>query len=145
MRYVPALVLDAVLVVIFAVIGRASHQENPWGFAATAWPFLLALLIGHAVAALLPARPRQPWSIQWGGVVWATTAVVGLLVRVWTGNTAQTPFIVVTVLTLALFLVGWRAAAGVIRRSRARSLQATEAGDDAPLVPDDDPSASSEA
>lgn len=116
MRYVPALFLDALLVLVFAVIGRLSHDEDPGGFLVTAWPFLAALLAGHLVAALLRARPRRPWSLAWGVVVWAVTVVVGLLLRVVTGDTAQLPFVVVATLVLGLFLVGWRALAGVLRR-----------------------------
>ncbi|WP_091230583.1 DUF3054 domain-containing protein [Microbacterium sp. 3J1] len=120
MRYLPALVLDAVLVLVFAVIGRASHDEDPLGFLLTAWPFLVALLVGHLVAALLPARPRRPWSPAWGAVVWLVTVVGGLLLRVASGATAQVPFIVVATLVLGLFLIGWRLAAAVVRRRGAR-------------------------
>jgi hypothetical protein len=121
MRYLPAVIVDVVLVLIFAVIGRASHQEDPAGFLLTAWPFLVALLIGHALAALLPGRPRQPWSVAWGAVVWLVTVVGGLLLRVATGDTAQVPFIIVATLTLGVFLVGWRAGAALLRRRRAAS------------------------
>ncbi|WP_407358546.1 DUF3054 domain-containing protein [Microbacterium sp. LTA6] len=119
MRYVPALILDAVLVLIFAVIGRASHSEDPAGFLLTAWPFLVALLVGHAVAALLPARPRQPWSLLWGVVVWIVTVAGGMLLRVVSGDTAEVPFIVVATLTLGVFIVGWRAVTALLRRRRA--------------------------
>lgn len=119
MRYLPALILDAVLVLVFAAIGRASHAEDPGGFLLTAWPFLVALLIGHAVAAVLPARPRRPWSISWGAVVWAITVVGGMLLRVASGQTAQAAFIVVATLTLGVFLLGWRATTAFLRRRRA--------------------------
>lgn len=119
MRYVPALILDAVLVLIFAAIGRASHSEDPAGFLLTAWPFLVALLVGHAVAALLPARPRQPWSLLWGVVVWIVTVAGGMLLRVVSGDTAEVPFIVVATLTLGVFIVGWRAVTALLRRRRA--------------------------
>ncbi|MEV4777385.1 DUF3054 domain-containing protein [Microbacterium sp. LWH12-1.2] len=118
MRYVPALILDAVLVLIFAVIGRASHSEDPAGFLLTAWPFLVALLVGHAVAALLPARPRQPWSLLWGVVVWIVTVAGGMLLRVVSGDTAEVPFIIVATLTLGVFIVGWRAVTALLRRRR---------------------------
>lgn len=120
MRFVPAFIVDAVLVLVFAVIGRASHGESPGGFLITAWPFLVALLVGHVVAALLPARPRRPWSLGWGAVVWAVTVVGGLLLRVATGDTAQIAFIIVTTLVLGVFLVGWRAAAAFLRRRAGR-------------------------
>lgn len=118
MRYLPALLVDAVLVLIFAVIGRASHGEDPVGFILTAWPFLVALVVGHALAALVPARPRRPWSLGWGVIAWVVTVVGGMLLRIATGDTAETPFIIVASLVLALFLLGWRLITLLVRRYR---------------------------
>lgn len=126
MRFVPALVLDAVLVLVFAVIGRASHDEDPGGFLLTAWPFIVALLVGHLVAALLPGRPRRPWSLAWGAVVWAVTVVGGMLLRVTSGDTAQVAFIIVATLVLGVFLIGWRALAALLRRRATRARYAEE-------------------
>lgn len=128
MRFVPALLLDAVLVLIFAAIGRASHSEDPLGFLATAWPFLVALLLGHAIAALLPGRPRRPWTLAWGAVVWIVTVAGGMLLRVASGDTAQLPFVIVATITLGVFLLGWRAAAALFRR-RASRTGSTDAAD----------------
>lgn len=119
MRFLPAVIVDAVLVLIFAVIGRASHDESPAGFLLTAWPFLVALIVGHALAALLPGRPRRPWSVLWGVVVWVVTVAGGMLLRVATGDTAQLAFIIVATLTLGVLLVGWRAVTALLRRGRA--------------------------
>jgi drug/metabolite transporter (DMT)-like permease len=119
MRYLPAVVVDVVLVLIFAAIGRASHDENPAGFLLTAWPFLIALLIGHLLAALLPGRPRRPWSVLWGAVVWIVTVAGGMLIRVLSGDTAEVPFIIVATLVLGAFLVGWRAITALLRRRRS--------------------------
>lgn len=137
MRYVPALILDALFVLVFAVIGRASHEEDPGGFLITAWPFIVALLLGHLVAALLPARPHRPWSLSWGAVVWGVTVVGGMLLRIVSGETAQVAFIIVATLVLGLFLVGWRAVAAVLRRRSARTRDESDqptagAGPDAP-------------
>lgn len=126
MRYLPAVVVDVVLVLIFAAIGRASHDENPAGFLLTAWPFLIALLIGHLLAALLPGRPRRPWSVLWGAVVWIVTVAGGMLIRVLSGDTAEVPFIIVATLVLGAFLVGWRAITALLRRRR-KSPDAAEA------------------
>lgn len=128
MRYVPALILDAVFVLVFAVIGRASHQEDPGGFLLTAWPFIVALLAGHLAAALLPQRPRRPWSLAWGAVVWVVTVVVGLLLRVASGDTAQVPFIIVATLVLAALLLGWRAVAALLRRRAGGARSNEETG-----------------
>lgn len=119
MRYLPAVIVDAVFVLIFAAIGRASHDENPLGFLQTAWPFLVALVVGHGVAALVPARPRRPWSLGWGVIVWVVTVSGGMLLRIATGDTAETPFIIVASLVLAAMLLGWRLIALLARRYRA--------------------------
>ncbi|PKI90798.1 DUF3054 domain-containing protein [Actinomycetales bacterium SN12] len=119
MRFLPAVIVDAVFVLIFAAIGRASHDENPLGFLLTAWPFLVALVVGHALAALVPARPRRPWSLGWGAIVWIVTVGGGMLLRIATGDTAETPFIIVATLVLAAMLLGWRLVALLARRYRA--------------------------
>lgn len=118
MRYLPALLVDAVLVLVFAAIGRASHGEDPIGFILTAWPFLAALVVGHALAALVPMRPRRPWSLGWGVIVWVVTVAGGMLLRIATGDTAETPFIIVATLVLATFLLGWRLITLLVRRYR---------------------------
>lgn len=118
MRYLPAFIVDAVLVLVFAAIGRASHSENPLEFLLTAWPFLVALVIGHALAALVPARPRRPWSLGWGVVVWVVTVAGGMLIRVASGDTAEVPFIIVASLVLGAFLIGWRLITMLVRRRR---------------------------
>lgn len=118
MRYLPALLVDAVLVLVFAAIGRASHGEDPIGFILTAWPFLAALVVGHALAALVPMRPRRPWSLGWGVIVWVVTVAGGMLLRIATGDTAETPFIIVATLVLAVFLLGWRLVTLLVRRYR---------------------------
>ncbi|MEE2815013.1 MAG: DUF3054 domain-containing protein [Actinomycetota bacterium] len=119
MRFLPAIIVDAVFVLVFAAIGRASHNENPLGFLLTAWPFLVALVVGHAFAALVPARPRRPWSLGWGLIVWVVTVAGGMLLRLATGDSAETPFIVVAALVLAAMLLGWRLIALLARRYRA--------------------------
>lgn len=132
MRYLPALIVDAVLVLIFAVIGRASHQEDPGGFLLTAWPFLVALLVGHALAALMGSGPRRPWSLLWGVTVWVVTVAGGMLLRVVSGESAQTAFIIVATIVLGVFLVGWRALAGLLRRrqgGRSANYSAPDATD----------------
>lgn len=110
-----ALVLDAVLVVAFAVIGRSSHAEGldlsgVWG---TAWPFLMGLGVGW-VAARAWRHPLDPWPT--GLVVWAATLVVGMLLRLATGQGTAVAFVVVAAITLAILLVGWRGIASLVMR-----------------------------
>lgn len=139
MRYLPAVIVDVVLVLIFAAIGRASHDESPAGFLLTAWPFLIALLVGHLLAALLPGRPRRPWSLLWGTVVWIVTVGGGMLIRVLSGDTAEVPFIIVATIVLGVFLVGWRAVTALLRRRRSGSESADAVEEESAAEDLDDP------
>lgn len=123
MRIPVVLLIDVLLVVLFVVVGRASHQESvgPAGLLSTGWPFLLALVAGWLAARIW----RAPLSLGRGVVVWLLCCAGGLLLRVvFTEQTAQLPFVIVAALTTAVFLIGWRALALVLRRAR---------GGDAPL------------
>lgn len=110
-----ALVLDVVLVMVFAVIGRASHDEGLTigGIAGTAWPFVVACLAGW----LLVTVARWPHGLVWpaGIAIWVVTVAGGMGLRVLTGDTAAPAFIIVAALTLAVFLLVPRLALG--RRS----------------------------
>ncbi len=110
-----ALVLDAVLVVVFAVIGRSSHAEglDAAGVWSTAWPFLAGLAIGWAVARAW-RHPSAPWPT--GVIVWAVTLIVGMLLRVAVGQGVQVAFIIVAAVTLAILLIGWRGVAALVTR-----------------------------
>jgi len=86
MRILGSLVLDLVLVAVFAVIGRASHAESLdlAGIATTAWPFAVSVALGSVVASWR----NWPWWVQ-GIFVWVVALVGGI--------------------SLAVFLIGWRA------------------------------------
>ncbi|WP_104165638.1 DUF3054 domain-containing protein [Cryobacterium sp. N22] len=113
--------LDAALLLLFVVIGRASHGEGLWGVLDTWWPFLTGLV----VAWLLLMARRTPLRILWTGVgVWLITVVVGLLLRVVTGQGVQLSFVIVTFLVLGVFLLGWRAIALLVQRLNRRGAPA---------------------
>ncbi len=105
--------IDALLVVAFAAIGRASHEsgvlgEGGRGLLTTAWPFLVALAAGWIVSMAWRA-PSAP--LRTGVPVWAMTVTGGMLLRALSGQGTAVPFIVVATLTLLALLVGWRAVA----------------------------------
>ena len=105
--------LDAVLVLLFAVIGRLSHGETLAGLGVTYWPFLGGLVIGW----LLVRAWRNPRGIVWTGlVVWVATVAGGLLLRLASGQGVQLSFAIVTTIVLGVFLLGWRAIAALVRR-----------------------------
>ena len=112
-----AFVIDALLVLVFVLIGRATHAENPLlGALITYWPFLAGL-----VAGWLAARAwRRPLSVvRTGLVVWPATVVIGLLLRVLSDQGVQWSFVIVTSVVLGVFLLGWRAVASLVRSRRA--------------------------
>lgn len=115
-----AFALDAALVVVFAAIGRASHDdggagvlaEGGLGLATTAWPFLAALVVGWLVS-LAWRRPAAP--LRTGVPVWLVTVGGGMLLRTLSGQGTALPFVVVATLALLALLVGWRILAALVR------------------------------
>lgn len=119
---VVAFVVDVLVVVVFAAIGRASHDEGVWGpggsgLFQTAWPFIVALIVGW-LGTLAWRRPLAP--VRTGLGVWAITVVGGMLLRALSGQGTAPAFIVVAAVTLLAFLVGWRVVYTLIVGARAR-------------------------
>jgi hypothetical protein len=111
-RALPAL-LDAVLVVVFAAVGRRSHAEglDVAGLLRTAWPFLAGAAAGWVVAGLTVGEPR---SLGFGAVVVAGAVVVGMLLRVAAGQGTAWSFVVVATVVLTVLLLGWRLVARLV-------------------------------
>jgi hypothetical protein len=112
-----AVVLDVGCVLIFVIIGRASHTkgESLAGIASTSWPFLCGLAAGWAAARAW----RRPLAIRPEGlVIWLGTVALGMVVRVISGQGTAAAFIVVALAFLGLFLLGWRLAWGLARARR---------------------------
>ena len=110
-----AVVLDCCCVLVFVVIGRASHTkgESLAGVASTAWPFLAGLAGGWLAARAW----RQPFRLWPAGVgAWLGAAALGMVLRVVSGQGTALAFIVVALAFLGLFLFGWRLLARVLRR-----------------------------
>ncbi|WP_374969081.1 DUF3054 domain-containing protein [Terrabacter sp. BE26] len=116
----PALVLDVVLVLVFAAIGRSSHREAgpALGAVLTAWPFLVGTLLGWVVVRVL--RGRWPVELAPGVTVWFATVLVGMLLRRATGLGTAASFVVVASVVLAAFLLGWRALGAYAARRAER-------------------------
>jgi len=118
-RQIIAFSLDVVGIVVFAAIGRRSHDETDGlgSVLSTAAPFLLGLLlcwglIGSGASNLLARRRPQLHdgaSPDAGIVIWIVTVVVGLLARrlLWERGTAFA-FVLVATLVLGALLAGRR-------------------------------------
>ncbi|BAH53459.1 DUF3054 domain-containing protein [Rhodococcus opacus] len=121
-KYLPALALDVVLVIVFCAIGRRSHDEANalTGLATTAWPFLSGLAVGWlATVALYRDKFDAFLIVPTGIVVWLSTLVVGMVLRVVSGQGTAFSFVIVAGTVLAVFLLGWRAVARIVTKARA--------------------------
>ncbi|WP_053353464.1 DUF3054 domain-containing protein [Leucobacter musarum] len=115
-----ALCADIAFVLLFAGIGRSSHEREASliGLFSTAWPFL----VGLAITWLALRVARHPLSVLRAGLpVWIGTVVIGMLLRAATGASIAPAFIIVATITLAVFVLGWRAIAALVLRLRRRA------------------------
>jgi hypothetical protein len=114
-----AVVLDVCCVLVFVIIGRASHTkgESLAGIASTAWPFLAGLAGGWLATA--GRAWRQPFRLWPAGVgVWLGAVALGMLFRVVSGQGTAPAFIGVALAFLGLFLLGWRLLAQALTGAR---------------------------
>lgn len=112
------LLTDLLLVGLFALLGRAAHDEGldfaGWFHAAA--PFLVALAVGWAATFALgfdPVRARIA-----AVIIPVVTISLGLGLRVLGGASAALPFVLVATGVLLVFLALPRAVATFIRRRR---------------------------
>ena len=113
-----ALLADVCCVLVFVLIGRASHTqgETAGGIASTSWPFLTGLAAGW----LASRAWRRPLRLRPSGVtVWLCTVALGMVLRVVSGQGTALAFIVVALAFLGLFLLGWRIVAAAYASWRA--------------------------
>jgi hypothetical protein len=112
-----AVVADCCCVLLFVIIGRASHTkgESLGGIASTAWPFLAGLAGGW----LATRGWRRPLGLVPAGVgAWLGTVALGMVLRVVSGQGTALAFILVALAFLGLFMLGWRLACGYLLRLR---------------------------
>jgi hypothetical protein len=108
-----------VAVLTFVAIGRSAHAHGitASGMAGTSWPFLLGLAAGWAVARAW----RRPLEIgPTALLVTVTCVVVGMVLRVVSGQGTAVAFVLVALAFLGTALVGWRALAQLATGRRAR-------------------------
>lgn len=102
-----AAILDAGFIVLFAVLGRNTHEHglDLTGVFVTAAPFLAAAAIGWLVLR----GWRRPFAIWPAGVgIWLITVVGGLALRWLFGGGVAPTFQLVTLGFLGLVLLGHR-------------------------------------
>ena len=114
-----SIVLDAVLVLVFTIIGRVSHGEDLsfGGVVKVAWPFLTGTLLGWLVTG---AWKRPLALVRTGIPIWVLTVVVGMILRVVSAQGIQVSFVIVASVVLGVFLLGWRAIMAPVAKRSAR-------------------------
>jgi hypothetical protein len=120
---IPALAItaDVVAVVVFAAVGRASHDESAdvVGLLATAAPFGIGLLAAWAT----PLVRSRPAGLVAGLVVLAGTAAIGLLLRLAFLDRLPLSFAVVATCALGVLFLGWRGLAALVAHRVAHRVQ----------------------
>jgi DUF3054 family protein len=107
MRAALGVLADVCCVLVFVVIGRANHHagDTVAGIASTAWPFLAGLAAGEVATRAW----RRPFVLApTGAGVWLATVAIGQVLRVVSGQGTALAFVIVSLLFLGLFLLGWR-------------------------------------
>ena len=102
--------LDLLVVTIFVVVGRRSHDEGSGvaGFLRVWWPFAAGL----GVSAVLSGAWWYPFAWRRAIVAWVGTVVLGMALRIGIqGRDFKPSFVVVTTLFLGAGMLGWRAIA----------------------------------
>lgn len=119
--YALPLIVDLLLVVVFAIIGRMSHAEglSLAGIVTTGWPFVLGLLLAWVLVTLFRWKPWRPFPA--GVFVWVVTVGGGMLLRLMIGDTAEVAFIIVASIVLGAFLLLPRLLLGTGRDARSTS------------------------
>jgi hypothetical protein len=105
--------LDVAAVLVFVGIGRSVHTDGVTvaGMAMTAWPFLGGAGVGYLVAR----GWRRPMSFVPAGVsVWLGCVVVGMALRVVSGQGTAVAFVGVALGFLGMEMLGWRLVAQAV-------------------------------
>lgn len=117
--------VDAVAVVVFAAIGRASHDEAAGiigvaaGVLTTAAPFGVGALVG----ALVARSWRAPLAWRSGILTWVGSAGIGLALRFALYHRLPPAFVLVAAGSLAVLILGWRGVARLFAKRRPRARQ----------------------
>lgn len=102
------LVVDAVLVLLFAVLGNISHESglSPADIWSTAWPFLMGLALGWWITFSW-RYPSNIWPVGLILVIFVVTW--GMMLRHFaTDGGVEVSFVVVATLVLGVLLLGRR-------------------------------------
>lgn len=110
-------IFDLLSVFVFVAIGRRAHDHGitVGGIASTFWPFAVGTIVGWLI---LVRRKRTGSSLADGVSVAVVTVALGMLLRVVSGQGTAAAFVVVALVFVNLFMVGWRLLLRLSMRSR---------------------------
>jgi hypothetical protein len=113
------LVADLIIVLVFVVIGRATHDHGVYvlGVLSTAWPFGTGLTVGWLA---MRATGQLGTSARDGGIICLITVAVGMMLRVVAGQGTAFAFVLVALGFLGASMIGWRVLVNTMRRRLAR-------------------------
>ncbi len=102
-----AFIADVVFLLLFVTIGRNAHKDgiSLSGELSTLWPFAVGLLTGWLFIGF---THRTATTRSSGIIIVLWTVMLGMILRVFAGQGTAVTFIVVALVFLSLFLVGWR-------------------------------------
>jgi len=106
-RRTASAVADLIMILIFVAIGRSVHDHGVKlsGMISTTWPFAVGMAIGWLI---LVVRGRSATSFAAGVTVCLATVSVGMALRVVAGQGIAVAFVVVALVFLGAFMLGWR-------------------------------------
>jgi glucose uptake protein GlcU len=113
-----AIVLDALVLVLFVVVGRRSHHEGAAlaGFLRVLWPFA----VGLVVSAVVTRSWHDPFASRRALFMCLGVVVIGMALRISVqGRELEPSFVAVTTAFVGALMLGWRAAARRIAATRA--------------------------
>lgn len=115
--WIPPL-LDLLVVTVFVLVGRRSHDEGGavTDFLRVWWPFVAGLGVG----GVLSGAWWHPFAWPRVAVMWIATVSVGMVLRIAIqGRDLEPSFVVVTAIFLGVCCFGWRLAARAVLARRA--------------------------
>ena len=114
-----AFAADLLVLVVFVVAGRRSHDEGSGlaGFLRVWWPFAVALV----VATIASGTWRAPLEWRRAVVAWLVTVALGMTLRIAVqGREFKPTFVIVTTVFVGAGMLGWRAVVRKLAVRRAR-------------------------
>ena len=113
-------VIDLAAVLLFVGIGRSVHDHglSIAGMVSTAWPFVSGLVVGWLASVIWQ---RSSTSFLGGLIVCFVTVVVGMTLRVVSGQGMAFAFVLVAFGFLGALMLGWRTLVAGFQRLRPTS------------------------